>query len=192
MAPPNEPLDQGGQDGDGDERQHIPPAGRVAVVPHHDQVAQDGDGDDDGEVDAPGVDEQEGSHRTLKRLELFGLLDHHDRKRRPYQVVDAENYDQDVDDRVQLTVEEHRDDDGQVQSHGQRQDQAVEGHHGGVHVGGPPVSSSIGTHQVGGVVRPDVAMTLQLRDVLQTADVVDGAAGALRGRDHLLPSDGRD
>ena len=112
MIAPNEPLDQWRQDGDGDDRQHVPPAGRVAVVPHHDQVAQDGDGDDDGEVDAPGVDEQEGSHRALKRLEPFGLLNHHDRKRRPYQVVDAENYDQDVDDCVQLTVEEHRDDDG--------------------------------------------------------------------------------
>ena len=56
MIPPNEPLDQGGQDGDGDERQHVPPAGRVAVVPHHDQVAQDGDGDDDGEGHVPGDD----------------------------------------------------------------------------------------------------------------------------------------
>ena len=190
MTSPDEPLDHGGQDGDGDEHQHVPPAGRVAVVPHHDQVTQHGDGDNDGEADAPGDDEDHSSHRAQNWHHDFDLYHQHNWQPGPHQVIDAKNGDEDVDNRVQLAVQQDCEDNGQVQNCRQRHDDNRERHQHVVHERGSPVAlCTSGTYQSGDVVLSGPLVTLQVLDVLQTADVMDSVRGKLRGRRHTVPSD---
>ena len=93
MAPANDPLEDSGQDGDGHEHHHVLRAGRVVAVAHHHQVAQHGDGDDDGEVDAPGDDEDARSYGAQDRQYDPGLHGQHHWHASPGQVVDAEDGD---------------------------------------------------------------------------------------------------
>ena len=187
VAPSDEPLDDGGQDGDGDEHQHVPPAGRVAVIPHHHQVTQHGDGDDDCEADAPGDDEKNSSQRAQCWRENFDLYKHNDWQPRPHQVVDAENGDEDVDNRVQLAVQQDCEDNGEVQDRRQRHDDEGERHQDVVHECGPPVALyTSGTYQSGDVVLSGPLVTLQVLDVLQTAEVMDSVQSTLRGRRHTV------
>ena len=187
VTPPDEPLDHGGQDGDGDEHQHVPPAGRIAVIPHHHQVAQHGDGDDDGKADAPGDDEHHCSHRTQDWHDDFDLYHQHDWQPRPYQVIDAENGDEDVDNCVQFAVQQDCEDDGEVQDRRQRHDDKRERHQDSVHERGPAVAlCTSGTHQSGDIVRAGPLVTLQVLDVLQTAEVMDSVRSTLRGRRHTV------
>ena len=193
VTPSDEPLDHGGQDGDGDERQYVPPAGRVAVIPHHDQVTQHGDGDDDCEADAPGDDEQHKSNRTQRWRKVVDLYYHHNCQPRPHQVVDVENGDEDVDNCVQLAVQQDCEDDGEVQDRCQRHDDEGERHQDGVHVCGSPVAlCTSGTYQSGDVVLSGPLVTLQVLDVLQTAEVMDSVRSTLRGRRHTVSLDHSD
>ena len=191
MAAKNKPLDHARQHGDGYEQHHVPPAGRVIVVPHHHQVAQHGDGDNDAEVDAPGDDEEHGSHRAQRWCEDFDLYYHHDRQSSPGQIIDAEDRDEGVDDRVESTVQEDREDDGEVQDRRQRHDDGGARHQDDVQERGPPVPLfTSGTYQTGAVVQSGALLlvTLQVVGILQTGGILDGVRGTIRSRRHTVPT----